>query len=83
MKKFLLILTAVVALTAVSKIMVVGAQEMAAAPEAMTDMAMTNEFMNEMNALGNEMNAMSNEVANEVANEVVEDFAPAVEGMTP
>ena len=60
MKKLLLTVIAVVALTTASRIMVVCAQEMAAAPEALTDTAVTNEAMNGMNALGNEMNAIGN-----------------------
>lgn len=69
MKKFLLTLTAVVALTAASKIMVVCAEEMAAAPEAMTDTAMTNEVMNDMNAMTDE------------TTEVTDNAASAGEGM--
>ncbi len=67
MRKLFLVLTAVVALTAASKIMVVWGQD--AAPEAMMD-SVSNEVANEMmsnevignEVMGNEMNAMSNEI---------------------
>ena len=68
MRKLFLVLTAVVALTAASKIMVVWAQD--AAPEAMTD-TVSNTVTNDMNAVSNEVmgnEAMSNEVmGNEAA----------------
>jgi hypothetical protein len=68
MRKLFVILTAVIALTAASKAMVVWAEEMAAeAPEAMTAEVMNNEVMNEV----------GNEVSNEVSNEVVNNEAGA------
>lgn len=81
MRKFLLTLTAVVALTVASKIMVVGAQETAAAPEAMEAMeVVVNEILNN-EIVGNEViNAVSNEVLNAVV-EAVEAAAPVAEGM--
>ena len=88
MKKFLLTLTAVVALTAASRIMVVSAQEMAAnAPEAMTnEVAMNNEAMNN-EAMNNEtmnneaMNNETNAVVNEAEN-AAENTGASSEGMT-
>jgi cell division protein FtsL len=74
MRKFLLTLTAVLALTVASKYMTVQAEEMAAQePEAVVD-NMVNEAMNEMNEMGNE-------VVNEEGNEVVDEGA-ASGGMT-
>jgi cell division protein FtsL len=74
MRKFLLTLTAVLALTVASKYMTVQAEEMAAEePEAGIE-NMINEAMNEMNEVGNE-------VVNEESNEVVDEGA-ASGGMT-
>jgi hypothetical protein len=72
MRKLFLVLTAVVALTAASKAMVVYAQD--AAPEAMTE-TVSNEVANEV--MGNEV--MSNEV---MSNEVMSNEAGAVEAGT-
>lgn len=75
MRKFLLTLTAVLALTVATKYMTVQAEEMAAQePEAVVD-NMVNEAMNEMNEM-NEMNDM-----NEM-NEATNDGAAASGGMT-
>ena len=74
MRKFLLTLTAVLALTVASKYMTVQAEETAAEePEAGIE-NMINEAMNEMNEVGNE-------VVNEESNEVVDEGA-ASGGMT-
>ena len=51
MKKFFLVLTAVVALTILSKIMIVGAEETVSNTEVMT-----NEIMNDTNSVTNETN---------------------------
>ncbi len=64
MRKLFVILTAVFALTAVSKAMVVWAEEMAAeAPEAMTAEVMNNEVMNEVS--NEAMNATNEVMGNE------------------
>ena len=83
MKKFLLTLTAVVALTAASRIMVVGAQETAAnAPEAITnEAAMNNETMNNETMNNETMNneTMDNETMDNETNAVSDEAENAVE----
>jgi hypothetical protein len=71
MRKLFVVLTAVVALTVASKVMVSFAAEEAKSDTMMKASAnMSNEAMNEDNAMGNEMNnAMGNEMNNAMGNE--------------
>jgi hypothetical protein len=78
MRKLFVILTAVVALTAASKAMVVWAQDTAAeAPEAMMAEVVNNEVMsNEV------MNEVSNEAMNVVNEAVVNEAGAAMDAGT-